>query len=107
MLDAQVDDSVAPERFQTMVLSGLGAAALLIGMLGVYGVLSFVVARPATGDRSAHGTTRDARADLCTDDDRTRDSCSGRDCRGLGRQHRGGPGVASLLYNVKEALRME
>jgi predicted permease len=42
-LDEQVSDSVATERFQTIVLSCFGAAALLLALLGVYGVLAYSV----------------------------------------------------------------
>ncbi len=42
-LDEQVNDSVATERFQTIVLSGFGAMALLLAVLGIYGVLAYSV----------------------------------------------------------------
>lgn len=42
-LDAQVSDSVATDRFQAMVLTSFGAAALLLALLGVYGVLAYSV----------------------------------------------------------------
>jgi predicted permease len=42
-LDDQVNDSVATERFQTILLSCFGAAALLLALLGVYGVLAYSV----------------------------------------------------------------
>jgi predicted permease len=42
-LDDQVNDSVATERFQAMLLSSFGAAALLLAVLGVYGVLAYSV----------------------------------------------------------------
>lgn len=42
-LDAQLSDSVATERFQTILLSCFGAAALLLALLGVYGVLAYSV----------------------------------------------------------------
>jgi predicted permease len=42
-LDAQVNDSVATERFQAMLLSSFGIAALLLAVLGVYGVLAYSV----------------------------------------------------------------
>jgi predicted permease len=42
-MDAQVSDSVATDRFQAIVLSGFGTAALLLALLGVYGVLAYSV----------------------------------------------------------------
>jgi predicted permease len=42
-LDDQVNDSVATERFQTMLLAGFGLAALLLALLGIYGVLAYSV----------------------------------------------------------------
>ncbi len=42
-MDDQVSDSVASERFQAIVLSSFGAAALLLALLGVYGVLAYSV----------------------------------------------------------------
>lgn len=42
-LDRQVNDSVATERFQTLVLSSFGTAALLLALLGIYGVLAYSV----------------------------------------------------------------
>jgi ABC-type antimicrobial peptide transport system permease subunit len=42
-MDSQVNDSLAAERFQTLVLAGFGFAALLIALLGIYGVLSYSV----------------------------------------------------------------
>jgi ABC-type antimicrobial peptide transport system permease subunit len=42
-MDQQVGDSVATERFQALVLTGFGATALLLALLGVYGVLVYSV----------------------------------------------------------------
>jgi predicted permease len=42
-LDDQLTESLASDRFQTMLLSGFGAAALLLALLGVYGVLAYSV----------------------------------------------------------------
>ncbi|HEX4039712.1 MAG TPA: ABC transporter permease [Acidobacteriaceae bacterium] len=42
-LDQQVSDSVATERFQTLMLSSFGGAALLLALLGIYGVLAYSV----------------------------------------------------------------
>ena len=40
-MDAQISDSVALERFQTLLLASFGVAALLLALLGIYGVLSY------------------------------------------------------------------
>ncbi len=42
-MDEQVIDSVASERFQTVVLTSFVAAGLLLALLGVYGVLEYSV----------------------------------------------------------------
>ena len=59
-LDDQLSDSVASDRFQTMLLSGFGAAALLLALLGVYGVLAYSVSlrQQEFGVRIALGSDR-------------------------------------------------
>ena len=59
-LDAQLSDSLATERFQTLVLMTFGTAALLLAMLGIYGVLSYstVTRKQEIGVRMALGATR-------------------------------------------------
>jgi predicted permease len=42
-LDEQVSDSVSDQRFQTLLLSSFGGAALLLALLGIYGVLAYSV----------------------------------------------------------------
>jgi predicted permease len=42
-MDDQVSDSVASDRFQAVVLASFGAAALLLAILGIYGVLAYSV----------------------------------------------------------------
>ena len=61
-MDDQVSDSVAGDRFQAMVLSGFGLAALFLALLGVYGVLAYSVTlrRQEFGIRIALGSGRSA-----------------------------------------------
>jgi predicted permease len=42
-MDDQVSESVSTDRFQAVVLTSFGAAALLLALLGVYGVLAYSV----------------------------------------------------------------
>jgi predicted permease len=42
-MDEQLSDSVSTERFQVVVLTCFGAAALLLALLGVYGVMAYSV----------------------------------------------------------------
>jgi len=59
-LNGQINESVSTERFQTIVLSCFGLAALLLAVLGVYGVLSYSVSLRGQefGVRVAFGSTR-------------------------------------------------
>ncbi len=61
-MDAQLKDSLATERFQTMVLVAFGVSALLLAMLGIYGVLSYLSSDFASaakiGVRMALGASR-------------------------------------------------
>jgi predicted permease len=59
-LDSQLTDSLATERFQTLVLIGFGTAALLLAMLGIYGVVSYstITRKQEIGVRMALGATR-------------------------------------------------
>lgn len=42
-MDEQLSESVSTERFQVVVLTSFGAAALLLALLGVYGVMAYSV----------------------------------------------------------------
>ena len=61
-MDDQVSDSVTTDRFQTIVLSAFGAAALLLALLGVYGVLAYSVSlrQQEFGIRVALGSDKNA-----------------------------------------------
>ncbi|MGA9670736.1 MAG: ABC transporter permease [Terracidiphilus sp.] len=61
-MDDQLSESVATDRFQAMVLSGFGAAALLLALLGVYGVLAYSVTlrRQEFGIRIALGSGKNS-----------------------------------------------
>jgi predicted permease len=61
-MEEQVGDSVATDRFQAMLLSGFGAAALFLALLGVYGVLGYSVSlrRQEFGIRIALGSRKSA-----------------------------------------------
>jgi predicted permease len=61
-MDEQVSDSVGTDRFQAMVLSGFGAAALFLALLGVYGTLAYSVSlrRHEFGIRIALGSRKSA-----------------------------------------------
>jgi ABC-type antimicrobial peptide transport system permease subunit len=59
-LDDQLDESVATERFQSVLLSSFGVAALLLAVLGIYGVLAYSVSLRTQefGIRIALGSNR-------------------------------------------------
>ncbi|HEY9127315.1 MAG TPA: ADOP family duplicated permease, partial [Acidobacteriaceae bacterium] len=59
-LKMQVEDSVTTDRFQAMVLSSFGVAALAIALLGIHGVLAYSVSLRTQefGVRIALGSSR-------------------------------------------------
>ena len=59
-MDVQLTDSLASERFHTLVLIAFGTAALFLAALGIYGILSYTVAsrKQEIGLRMALGATR-------------------------------------------------
>jgi predicted permease len=66
----QLDESVATERFQSVILSSFGAAALLLAVLGIYGVLAYSVSLRTRefGIRIALGSNRSGLARLVLED---------------------------------------
>jgi putative ABC transport system permease protein len=61
-MDDQVGESVSTDRFQAVVLTSFGAAALLLALLGVYGVLAYSVSlrQQEFGIRIAPGSGKNA-----------------------------------------------
>ena len=59
-LDDQIDRSLRSERMMATLSSGFGAIALMLSVVGLYGVMSFVVTRRTQeiGVRLALGATR-------------------------------------------------
>ncbi len=100
-LDSELAESVAPERFQATVLLSFGAAALLLAMLGIYGVLSYSVAgrQQEIGLRMALGATRQNIYAL-TMGEAVRPVCSGL-ILGWAASALSGRAIQSLLYDVK------
>jgi predicted permease len=61
-MDDQISESAAAERFQAVVLTSFGAAALMMALLGIYGVLAYSVSlrRQEFGIRMALGSGKRA-----------------------------------------------
>jgi len=59
-MDQAVDDATAEPRFQTMLLAVFAAVALLLAAVGIYGVMSYAIARRTheIGIRLSLGATR-------------------------------------------------
>jgi predicted permease len=101
--DDQLNDSVATERFQTLLLSSFGLAALLLALLGVYGVLTYSVSlrRQEFGIRIALGSNRAALMLLVLRQAAT--PVLGGIVVGLGAAFVAARWVSSLLYETRPA----
>jgi predicted permease len=53
LMDQQVSDIVAPQRFGTVLIGAFAVVALLLASIGLYGLLAFTIAQTKEGDRRA------------------------------------------------------
>jgi predicted permease len=102
-LNDQVSDSVATDRFQTLLLSSFGAAALLLALLGVYGVLAYSVSlrQQEFGIRIALGSDKSRLTALVLK--QAAWPVLAGSVIGLGLAFIAGRWVSSLLYETKPA----
>jgi predicted permease len=99
-LDEDISGSVATERFQTLLLSSFGVAALLLALLGIYGVLAYSVSlrQQEFGIRLALGCNKSALMQLVARQAAL--SVAGGIAAGLLLAFAGSRWVHSLLYQT-------
>jgi predicted permease len=99
--DSQLAGSLARERLQTQVLISFGGAALLLAMLGIYGVLSYSVTarKQEIGVRMAIGATK-GRVYALTLGQACAPVCIGL-VAGLAASVIAGRGIRKFLYGVE------
>ena len=97
-LDEQVNRSLNTERMLATLSGGFGTLALLLSLVGLYGVMSFVVTQRTReiGIRLALGATQRL-CDLAGAPRRPRDDCCGHGDRLALRRRAGTPGGVSVV----------
>ncbi len=58
-MEERLRESLAQERFNTLLLVSLGVVGLLLAAVGIYGIVSYFVAAPHGRVRRPHGARRD------------------------------------------------